>query len=651
MPGGAGSWPAARHRTLVALLAACAVAGAFRPVAGSQSPQKAVLVLISWQRGSSVGAAIDNAIGTVLSDGLAGRLDYYTEYLDVARFSEPDYQPAVRDFFRRKYASKTFDVVIASTDAMIDFVNTYRDELFPGAAVVFTATSPRSGPKMTGLLLPVDMKRSIDVALQLHPDLRQVFVVSGASDMDRGYQDLARAQLRAFDGRLAFTYLSDLAMGDLLHRLARLPPHSIVYFLTFFADGHGVKFDELKPLARVAAAANAPTYTWIDATGGHGSVGGSVLNVERAATAVANLALRVLNGESPDLIPVREFDATVIQLDWRQLQRWRISETRLPPGSVVSFRQPSLWAQYKVYIVAAASVVVLQTALIAGLLVQRARRQRTENALRRSETALRQSNAQTQDLAGRLINAQEEERARIARDLHDDVSQQVAGVAIMLSGLKRALRGPHAHPALDETVAQLQERTSVVADAIRHLSHELHPGTLKHAGLVAAIEAHCAEIEKHHGLTVTCTATGEFDALDFDVSICLFRVTQEAITNIVRHAQARGADVELRRTADGVELRIDDDGVGFVTTDRTTAGLGLRSMDERVRLIGGQLTVVGRPGLGTTLRVWIPTEAVGGSRRATPIPGRAGIPTARTPMAISLASLERDPGSTDPDRR
>ena len=118
--------------------------------------------------------------------------------------------------------------------------------------------------------------------------------------------------------------------------------HTIVYFLSFFDDGHGSKFDELKALDEVAAVANVPTYVWIDTSGGHGSVGGSVLNVERVAGAVANVALRVLNGESPESIPVREIDANVAQFDWRQLQRWGISESRVPAGSLIRFRQPSL---------------------------------------------------------------------------------------------------------------------------------------------------------------------------------------------------------------------------------------------------------------------------------------------------------------------
>ena len=549
---------------------------------------------------------IDDTIRAVLNDGLAGRLDYYTEYLDVARFAEPDYEPAVRDFFRRKYAGQTFDVVVATTNAMIDFVNTYRDELFSGAAVVYSAGSPRPGPKATGVLLALDLKSTIDVAIQLHPDLRQVFVVNGASDADRYYQDLARAQFRAFDGRLGFTYSSGLAMPDLLRRVSELPRHTIVYFVSFFDDGHGSKFDEFQALDQVAAVANVPTYAWIDSSGGHGSVGGSVLNVERAAAALANVALRVLKGESPESIPVREIESNVAQFDWRQLQRWGISETRLPAGSVVRFREPSLWDQYKFYIVVATSLLVLQTALIGGLLVQRARRRRVEASLRESEQLFRVTAEENQNLAGRLINAQEAERTRIARDLHDDVSQQLAGIAIMLSGLKRKVGKPGSEPEIDRAVATLQDRTSTLAHSVRNLSHELHPSVLQHSGLVPTLQRHCADVEEHYHVTVIFNAEDDLESLRPEVALCLFRVAQEALTNAMRHARARTVRIELMTTNDGIELCVADDGIGFAAGERRGNGLGLRSMDERVRLAHGNVRVESLPGHGTKVLVRIP---------------------------------------------
>jgi signal transduction histidine kinase len=204
-----------------------------------------------------------------------------------------------------------------------------------------------------------------------------------------------------------------------------------------------------------------------------------------------------------------------------------------------------------------------------------------------------------------LISTQEDERSRIARDLHDDVSQQLAGVSIMLSSLRRTLRRSAPLEA-EAAVAALQERTTSLAEAIRRVSHELHPGTLEHVGLAAALRQHCGEVQRHHGLTVNFTAENDLDELDFPVALCLYRVTQEALTNIVRHARATVASIVLVRVETGVTLHVADDGVGFTAADRSDAGLGLRSIDERVRLVSGAVLVESQPGAGTKLVVEIP---------------------------------------------
>jgi signal transduction histidine kinase len=147
--------------------------------------------------------------------------------------------------------------------------------------------------------------------------------------------------------------------------------------------------------------------------------------------------------------------------------------------------------------------------------------------------------------------------------------------------------------------------------AVRNLSHELHPGVLKHAGLTATLRGHCADIERHHQVTVTFNPGGSLDSLDSEVALCLFRVVQEALTNAIRHAHARTIGVSLMTTAESVELNVVDDGVGFVTSELTTSGLGLRSIGERVRFKQGHVSVVSRPGAGTKVAVWIP---IGGAQ-------------------------------------
>ena len=279
------------------------------------------------------------------------------------------------------------------------------------------------------------------------------------------------------------------------------------------------------------------------------------------------------------------------------MKRWGIPESRLPPGSVVRLKPQSMWKNYRWQIVGALLIFALQTGLISGLLIQRRRR--------------RQADDEIASLAGRLITAQEAERTRIARELHDDINQQLASLSIALSGLNRQLPADAAD--VHDTLARLQQRTITLADAIRHLSHELHPGVLQHAGLVAALKAHCAEFGRQHAIEVTFSAA-DFEAIPQDIALCLYRVAQEALRNIAAHAGARQAHVALRRTADGLELTITDDGQGFDLTEaRRRGGLGLISLDERVRLVGGSVRINTQRQRGTELRVEIP---LGGQEHA-----------------------------------
>ena len=221
---------------------------------------------------------------------------------------------------------------------------------------------------------------------------------------------------------------------------------------------------------------------------------------------------------------------------------------------------------------------------------------------------MRRSNAQIQGLAGRLITAQEAERTRIARELHDDVNQQLAALSISLSGLKRRL--PSEAAEAQQEVARLQQQTIALSEAIRHLSHELHPGVLQHAGLVAALQGDCAEFGSQHGIDVTFHADAGLEDIPADVALCLYRVAQEALRNIARHAGARRAEVALTRSDDILELRIADDGQGFdLAAARRRGGLGLISIDERVRLVQGGVQIVTEPRRGTELRVRVPLHA------------------------------------------
>ena len=210
------------------------------------------------------------------------------------------------------------------------------------------------------------------------------------------------------------------------------------------------------------------------------------------------------------------------------------------------------------------------------------------------------------DLAGRLIASQEAERTRIARDLHDGISQDVAAIAVEVSRLRQQ-RGDIQSRGAQQLLGSLQRRTADVAESLRLLSHGLHPTVLQHIGLVAAVEAHCAEIERQQRVQVTLSAESDVEPVSQTVALSLFRITQEALRNAVRHGHARHAIVSLRKVDSDLRLTVTDDGAGFdVLAARRNGGLGLSSIEERARLVHGHVTIRSRQGHGTSIDVRVP---------------------------------------------
>ncbi len=209
--------------------------------------QTQVLVLYSARRDAQMSIVGDRELPRLLEQGLGGGLDYYSEYIDLARFPDSGYQVAFRDFLRLKYKGQRFDAVIAIQDTAVEFIGKNRDELFPGTPVVFLASrsAPRRLENSTGVIAELNLSGTLALAAALQPDARHVFVVSGAARPDQVYESLARRQLRSFEGRFTITYLSGLAAKDLEARLATLPEHSIVYFLLVYQDGAGGEFPSI----------------------------------------------------------------------------------------------------------------------------------------------------------------------------------------------------------------------------------------------------------------------------------------------------------------------------------------------------------------------------------------------------------------------
>ena len=210
-----------------------------------------------------------------------------------------------------------------------------------------------------------------------------------------------------------------------------------------------------------------------------------------------------------------------------------------------------------------------------------------------------------QALNARLINAQEEERARLARELHDDLSQEIAALSIASTRLKKAI-GP-GDLAAREQCGLIQQRLVQLAEGVRRLSHHLHPAVLEHSGLGAALQSYCSEFNALTGMTVLFRAEGSFERVPAPVALCVYRVAQEALQNVLKHAGVDCAQVALTNAAQSVCLTVSDEGAGIDTLrDSPVPGLGLVNIKERARLVNGTLNIESRPGCGTTLTLTVP---------------------------------------------
>jgi signal transduction histidine kinase len=597
-----------RHRLSRPLLqdiAAATIVLGIVATAGSAHAQdnKQVLTLYSTRRDAQFTNIAESELPRMLDVGLASDLDYYSEFIDLTRFPDPAYTIAFRDFLRVKYQDVKFDLVIAMQSQAIEFLDAQRNDLFRDTPAVFLSNdpAPRRVSNSTGLKQARDYAGTVRLLRRLQPDVTQVFVVSGAAAADAAMEQELRRQVEEAGLPLTFTYLSGLSTPDLERRLSRLPTHSAVYYLIVSVDGAGNKFHPLDYIDRVTASANAPVYSWVDSTFGRGIVGGSLYAQQAVVERVAQLALRVLGGERADDIPLALLNLNANYVDWRQLRRWGIDAARAPVGTIVGFRNPTIWDEYKGYILAAVVLLIVQTALITGLLIQRSRRRYAEGQLRGSERELLKSYERNRDLSTRLLQAQEAERARIARELHDDICQRMLLLTIELESLGRATDG--AAPSGEALVMSRD-----IAKSLHELSHRLHPTRLMLIGLVPALEQLRLEVSRA-GIAIAFTHSGVPATLPPDVMLCLFRVVQEALQNAIKYSNARDVAVDLRGEPTRLVLRVTDQGRGFDVDTAWTKGLGLASMAERLDAISGSLDILSRPGDGTQVMATVPLSS------------------------------------------
>lgn len=595
-----------------AVLVAAATSMAPAQAPPSPRPIKRVLIIHSGAEAYPGSARLDATITKVLYAHPAIEIDSYVEFLENEEFGEAA-DASLRDYIGTKFRDRPVDIVIANTAPAVQFALRHRAELFPGVPMVFVAAAPppevlrREIPGVTGIVRDPSQTETVELALRLHPGTKRVHVVAYAPAVV-GYQQRLQGQLKSIAQQVTVTFTNEPTLAEALTVIRQLPADSVVLYARYSptTKGRVIFPDEMLP--QFAAASPVPIYSAIETNLGQGVVGGMMRGELATAVRLGEMALRILEGEKPENIPIEATRMAPI-FDWRQIKRWGIDPARLPPDAEIRFRGQTLWELYGAYILATIAVVAAQLLLIGALLTQRARLRLADQNLRASEASLRTSYDRIKQLAGRLINAQEAARASIARDLHDDVCQRLAHVTLGVSSLKHASGNIQDAPTqllLDE----LDRDAHNTFDGIRRLSHDLHPATLRLLGLVPALRAHCNEVAARNGVAVQFSAGDSMGDVNPDVAVCLFRIAQESLRNGIEHGSAEHLTVTLQRDADWLELSVTDDGRGFNVSEtwRQDGGLGLVTMEERVNLVGGSLSVASEIGRGTTVRARVPVD-------------------------------------------
>jgi signal transduction histidine kinase len=742
---------------------------------------KNVLVLYTHAKDLPAGIIISESIHATFDASSDQRIEVFEEYLDLGRFGDEHYEARLAEHYRQKYARLRIDLIITVVAPALDFARKYGDRIFPGVPIVYCAIYKKEletrtiGPRVTGMAAEVDMNATLDLALQLHPGTRRVVVLAGASDLDAYWIALARQAFRRDEenGRAEFVYLTGPPMREVQDAVAHLPEKTIVFYLQFLRDGDGGFFRPREALELISRASNAPMYGLFDSYLGHGIVGGRLLSFEAEGRIAAKRALRTLAGKDVvDGTSAAEKTNTYM-FDARQLRRWGVSEDRLPAGSVIRYREPTIWEQYKWRLLGGIILCLLEALFISRLLVQRARQKRLERSLddrlrfemlvtelsrtlvhstanetdqaiihglervvgflgarrgslfefseasksfkkthsyhvdatgaapdfigedqfpwivsqllftkdvrltgledlpadaaidrrncqrfgtqsllmiplstgtgtfgalalasgdigrnwadefiarlrllgevftsalfrQKSDEILRGSQQQLRILARQLLQAQEMERRRLAREMHDDLTQRLAVLAIQAGQLEQrlALAGPDL-----ERLTGIRDSLVRLSEDVHSLSRQLHPSILDDLGLVDALRSECATFQEREGIDVDYRAEDVPADLPKDIALCVYRVTQEALRNIAKHAGTKQGQVAIVGNGTDLLLTVSDHGQGFDPNARRSGpGLGLASMDERAILIGAELSIHSKPGQGTTISMLVSPE-------------------------------------------
>ncbi len=545
-------------------------------------------------------------------------LDVREHSLESARSGDSNPEPPFVQYLRALYAERVPDLIVAVGAPAAAFVRRHRQQLFPEAPALFTAIDQRriqySDIAQNDALVAVrhDFRFLFESFLRISPDTKIVAVVNGNSPNELFWRDQIQKELRPLESRVDIRWYDNLSFQDILKQTANLPPHSAIFWNTMVVDATGVAYEGDRALTTLYATANAPIFTHDDSFFGREILGGPMLSARVLSKEAGAVAVRLLAGEKPGSIRIEPVGFAKPTYDWRELQRWGISESHLPSDSEIYFREPTAWDKYRTQILFVCALILLQSGMISGLLYERRRRHTAEVQLRQRMTELARANRYS--IAGEL-----------AATISHELNQPLGAILTNSETLDMMLQSPAPDLLeLREIVADIRRDDQRASDVIRHLRTLLSKSPLE-LNDIDLNDPVRETVQFFSALAVARSVDLINSVAPMPLPVRGNRVQlQQVILNLIVNAldamstipkDQRKLTVVSARVDKFVEVSVSDTGPGippdklkeifdpFFSTKEKGMGMGLSIARTIVEAHGGQLMAENRAGGGAMFRM------------------------------------------------
>jgi signal transduction histidine kinase len=635
--------------------------GALAPSVGAQRATRPTRVLVVYQQQAETRPMVDFAeqLRTTISKELGSSVEFYQEALDFDRFTGLEQSSPLTNYLADKYRAFGIAVVVPVGGRALKFVVDQLGRGLPNVPIVFALcampqTDPAAQPaNVTGRISPASrFAPTLEMARRLQPDAERVVVVAGAGAPDSTSVAAVVREAKSLGDSLEVSVLQGLPLDELLPQLRRIPRRSIVVFANYRLDGRGHAYEPLDIVASIARAATAPMYTQLGSYVGEGVVGGSVLRFDDEAVRTGRLVVRVLRRRPGERMPPVELIANTFVADWRELRRWGLSESRLPQGTDLLFREPTFWERYRMVVLLTFAVIGAESLLIASLLAERRQRKRAQLVAEEQQRRIDETRRQVAHM-GRVALVGE-----LAATMSHDLRQPLAAIRMNAEAGARIVArvtgplGDEEREMCEEIFGDIVADNVLASDIITRVRalvrrEELPPQ------LVDLNEICCtaARVVQYEIVARQAEITFALDPRRPTVTGDPVQLQQVVLNLLVNALDASAASTTPRATirtavrGEEVEVAVRDNGPGltpdvqqhlfesFFTTKPQGLGLGLPIVQSIVERHHGRVRAENADEGGAIFRVTLPgTRSAGESPSSLQLKAQA----AQTPLANEI---------------